>query len=493
MTEYAELQVTTNYSFLRGASHPEELIAQAKLFGLPAIGITDRNSLTGIVRCHQRAEEAGLRMVVGCRLDLTDGTALLIYPQDRPGYSRLCRLLSLGKGRAGKGACELAWQDVSAHGEGLLAVLLHDQADDALRASLSRLRADFGDRAYLALTSRHRPGDAVRLHHLSEAAAAARIATVATGDVLYHTPKRRILQDVLTCIREGCTIDAVGFRRERSADRSFQPPEEMARLFARHPDAVARTSEIVERCPFNLRELRYQYPTEIEDPALTSQQTLEKLTWEGAARRYPDGVPEDVAAQLRHELALIAELEYAPYFLTVNNIVRFARSKDILCQGRGSAANSAVCYVLGITSIDPVRSGLLFERFVSHERREPPDIDVDFEHERREEVIQWVYETYGRDRAALCSTVICYRTRGSVRDVGKAMGLSEDVTAALASQVWGWSEDGVPEEQAAELNLNLSDRRLRLTLELSRELIGFPRHLIPTRLDFDTRPIALSD
>jgi error-prone DNA polymerase len=477
VTEYAELQVTTNYSFLRGASHPEELIAQAKLFGLPAIGITDRNSLTGIVRCHQRAEEAGLRMVVGCRLDLTDGTALLIYPQDRPGYSRLCRLLSLGKGRAGKGACELAWQDVSAHGEGLLAVLLHDQADDALRASLSRLRADFGDRAYLALTARHRPGDAVRLHHLSEAAAAARIATVATGDVLYHTPKRRILQDVLTCIREGCTIDAVGFRRERSADRSFQPPEEMARLFARHPDAVARTSEIVERCPFNLRELRYQYPTEIEDPALTSQQTLEKLTWEGAARRYPDGVPEDVAAQLRHELALIAELEYAPYFLTVNNIVRFARSKDILCQGRGSAANSAVCYVLGITSIDPVRSGLLFERFVSHERREPPDIDVDFEHERREEVIQWVYETYGRDRAALCSTVICYRTRGSVRDVGKAMGLSEDVTAALASQVWGWSEDGVPEEQAAELNLNLSDRRLRLTLELSRELIGFPRHL----------------
>ena len=477
MTEYAELQVTTNYSFLRGASHPEELIAQAKLFGLPAIGITDRNSLAGIVRCHQRAEEAGLRMVVGCRLDLTDGTALLIYPQDRPGYSRLCRLLSLGKGRAGKGACELAWQDVSAHGEGLLAVLLHDQADDALRASLSRLRADFGDRAYLALTSRHRPGDAVRLHHLSEAAAAARIATVATGDVLYHTPKRRILQDVLTCIREGCTIDAVGFRRERSADRSFQPPEEMARLFARHPDAVARTSEIVERCPFNLRELRYQYPAEIEDPRLTPQQTLEKLTWEGAARRYPDGVPEDVAAQLRHELALIAELEYAPYFLTVNNIVRFARSKDILCQGRGSAANSAVCYVLGITSIDPVRSGLLFERFVSHERREPPDIDVDFEHERREEVIQWVYETYGRDRAALCSTVICYRTRGAVRDVGKAMGLSEDVTAALASQVWGWSEDGVPEEQAAELNLNLSDRRLRLTLELSRELIGFPRHL----------------
>ena len=262
MTEYAELQVTTNYSFLRGASHPEELIAQAKLFGLPAIGITDRSSLAGIVRCHQRAEEAGLRMVVGCRLDLTDGTSLLVYPQDRPGYSRLCRLLSLGKGRAGKGACELAWQDVSAHGEGLLVVLLHDQADDTLRASLTRLRADFGDRAYLALTLHHRPGDAVRLHRLSEAAAAARIATVATGDVLYHAPQRRVLQDVLTCIRERCTIDDAGFRRERSVDRCLHPPEEMARLFARHPDAVARTLEIVERCPFNLRELRYQYPAE---------------------------------------------------------------------------------------------------------------------------------------------------------------------------------------------------------------------------------------
>ncbi len=477
MTGYAELQITTNYSFLRGASHPEELIAQAKLFGLSAVGITDRNSLAGIVRCRQRAQEAGIRMVVGCRVDLTGGTSLLVYPQDRAAYARLCRLLSLGKRRAGKGACDLSWKDVAAHGAGLLAVLLHDQVDDALRPSLARLREDFGDRAYLALTLRHRPGDAVRLQHLAEVAAAAGVSTVVTGDVLYHTPERRILQDVLTCIREGCTIDDAGFRRERSADRCLHPPGEIARLFARYPHAVARTLEIVERCPFDLRDLRYQYPAEIEDPTLTPHQTLEKLTWEGAARRFSDGVPDDVARQLRHELTLISELEYAPYFLTVNNIVRFARSKDILCQGRGSAANSAVCFVLGVTSIDPVRSGLLFERFVSHERREPPDIDVDFEHERREEVIQWVYETYGRDRAALCATVICYRTRGAVRDVGKAMGLTEDVTAALASQVWGWSEEGVPDEQAAELNLNLADRRLRLTLELSRELIGFPRHL----------------
>ncbi|MGH7156111.1 MAG: error-prone DNA polymerase, partial [Acetobacteraceae bacterium] len=318
---------------------------------------------------------------------------------------------------------------------------------------------------------------AVRLEHLARLARHYRIATVATGDVLYHIPQRRILQDVLTCIREGCTIDDAGFRRERFTDRHLKSPAEMTRLFARHPDAVARTLDIADRCRFSLDELRYQYPNEVEDPALTSQQTLERLTWLGATGRYPDGVPEDVAAQLRHELRLIAELAYAPYFLTVNNIVRYARSRGILCQGRGSAANSAVCYVLGITSIDPVRSNLLFERFVSAERREPPDIDVDFEHERREEVIQWVYDTYGRDHAALCATVIRYRGRGAIRDVGKAMGLTEDVTGALAAQVWAWSDEGVEEDHVAELNLDLNDRRLRLTLDLARKLMGFPRHL----------------
>jgi error-prone DNA polymerase len=278
---YAELQVTTNYSFLRGASHPEELFATARLLGLPALGITDRNTLAGIVRSHQRAEEAGVRMLTGCRLDLRDGPSLLVYPQDKAGYARLCRLLSLGKGRAGKGACDLAWQDVAAHAEGLLAVLVPDQIDEGLPSRLARLRRDFGDRAYVALTLRRRPDDAVRLQMLADAAAAARIATVATGDVLYHVPQRRILQDVTTCIREGCTIDDAGFRRARSVDCQLRPPQEMARLFARHPDAVARTLEIVQRCPFDLRELRYQYPAEIEDPALTPQQTLEKLTWEG--------------------------------------------------------------------------------------------------------------------------------------------------------------------------------------------------------------------
>jgi error-prone DNA polymerase len=326
------------------------------------------------------------------------------------------------------------------------------------------------------LTLRRRPGDAARLAALAGMAATARVPLVAVGDVLYHAPERRILQDVMTCIREGTMIDAAGFRRERFADRHLKSPAEMARLFARYPEALRNSVAIAETCRFSLDELRYQYPLEAA-PGLSAQQTLEKLTWEGAAFRYGERVPDNVDRQLRHELGLIAELDYAPYFLTVHSIVRFAKSQGILCQGRGSAANSAVCFVLGITAIDPVHSNLLFERFISAERREPPDIDVDFEHERREEVIQWIYETYGRDRAALCATVIRYRARGAVREVGKVMGLTEDVTAALAGQVWGWSEEGVQSEHASQLNMNLQDRRLRLTLELARALIGFPRHL----------------
>ena len=478
----AELQVTTNYSFLRGASHPEELFAQARQLGLSALGITDRATLAGMVRAHCAAQETGVRLVVGCRLDLRDGTALLVYPTGRTAYGRLCRLLTLGKQRAGhvpsaRGGCDLGWEDIAAHAEGLLAVLLPEAPDDALAGTLARLRAIFTDRSYLALTLRRRPGDAVRLQILSDMAASARVATLVTGDVLYHCPERRILQDVLTCVRERCTIDDAGLRRERFADRHLKPPAETARLFRRHPDALARTREILDRCTFSLADLRYQYPDETDIPGEMAQQALERLVREHLPTRYPAGAPDDVVAQLRHELQLIAELNYAPYFLTVHSIVRHARAEGILCQGRGSAANSAVCYVLGVTAIDPVRSGLLFERFVSAERREPPDIDVDFEHERREEVIQWVYDHYGRDRAALCATVMRYRARGAVRDVGKALGLPEDVTAALAGQVWGWGEEGVAEEQVAELGLNLQDRRLRLTLDLSRELIGFPRQL----------------
>src|SRR5271170_6297695 len=474
---YVELQATSHFSFLRGASSCEDLFSQAAICGIEALAIVDRNSVAGIVRAHEAAKITGVRLIVGCRLDLVDGSGILVYPTDRPAYSRLCRLLSLGKRRAGKAKCNLDWPDLANFAEGLIAVLVPDQADEACAQRLRRLKATFIAGAYLALNLRRRPGDALRLHDLSNLAAQAGVQTVVTNDVLFHHPERRLLQDVVTCVRHGCTIDELGFRRERHADRHLKAAEEMHRLFAKYPEALARTLDIADRCRFTLEELKYQYPDEVSTPGMTPQATLEALTWEGAERRYPEGVPDKVKAILRHELRLIQTLEYAPYFLTVNSIVAFARSQDILCQGRGSAANSAVCYVLGITSIDPERNDLLFERFVSEERREPPDIDVDFEHERREIVMQWVYDTYGRDHAALCSTVIRYRAKGALRDVGKALGLPEDLTKMLSSQIWGWSQEGVEPKHAEELNLNLGDRRLRLALDLARHLMGAPRHL----------------
>ncbi|TDT92499.1 DnaE-like error-prone DNA polymerase [Azorhizobium sp. AG788] len=474
---YVELQVTSHFSFLRGASSCDEFFAAAASLGIEALAIVDRNSLAGIVRAHEASKATGVRLVVGCRLDLNDGMSVLVYPADRPAYARLCRLLSLGKRRAGKGKCLLEWSDVVAYGDGLIGVLVPDEPDETCGIRLRRLRDVFGNRAYLALTLRRRPNDQLRLHELSQLAHRMRVPTVVTNDVLFHAPDRRQLQDVVTCIRHGVTIDSLGFRRERHADRFLKAPEEMHRLFGRYPEALARSLEVAARCRFDLNELAYQYPEERDDPSLTPQETLEKLTWEGADTRYPEGVPDSVQASLRHELGLIAKLRYAPYFLTVNAIVRFARSQGILCQGRGSAANSAVCFVLGITSIDPGRNDLLFERFVSEERHEPPDIDVDFEHERREIVMQWVFDTYGRDRAALCSTVIRYRTKGALRDVGKALGLGEDLIRTLSGQVWGWSQDGVEDRHIEGLNLNLADRRLRLALDLARQLMGAPRHL----------------
>lgn len=474
---YAELQVTSPFSFLRGASSCEDLFATAATLGLAALAITDRNTLAGIVRAHEAAKASGVRLIVGCRLDLSDGAAVLVYPTDRAAYARLCRLLSLGKRRGGKGRCHLTWDDLAAHAAGLIAVLVPDRADDTLRAHLRRLRELFGARAHLALTLQRRPNDQLRLWELSTCAAALRVATVVTNDVLFHEPGRRRLQDVLTCIRHHVTIDDLGDRRERHADRYLKPPAEMHRLFARYPEALARTLAIMQDCRFTLDELAYQYPEERDDPRLTPQEALADLTWKGAAARYPEGVPAKVQAILRHELALIEKLAYAPYFLTVHSIVRFAKSQGILCQGRGSAANSAVCYCLGITAIDPERNDLLFERFISEERREPPDIDVDFEHERREQVIQWVFDTYGRDHAALCATVIRYRARAALRDVGKALGLSEDIITLLATQLSRWSDAEISDEQIAALGLNPQDRRLRLTLALARQLIGAPRHL----------------
>jgi error-prone DNA polymerase len=479
---YTELNVTTHFSFLRGASSCDELFAAAALLGYEALGITDHNSIGGLVRGLIAADATQIRSINGCRLNLMDGTALLVWPEDRAGWSSLTRLLTVGKLRADpkkgeKGQCFLHWEDVEAHSHGLVAALVTDQADEAARIAMGQVADIFAGRDFVALAHQRRPGDALRLHQLKAMARSFGLSPLATGNVLYHSPDRRMLQDVVTAIRNKCTIDELGFRRERHADRHLKGPAEMERLFRNHPDAIHATAEIAERCTFSLRELSYQYPEEVVMSGRSPQEALEKLTWTALHARFPDGVPEAYAKLLTHELTLVGQLDYAPYFLTVNSIVGYARSQGIMCQGRGSAANSMICFVLGITSIDPVHHKLLFERFISGERREPPDIDVDFEHEQREDVIQWIYRTYGQEHAALTAVVSRFRARGAVREVGKALGLPEDLTGALAGQVWGWSQEGVGEKHVEQLNLDTADPRIHLTLELSRELIGTPRHL----------------
>ena len=478
MTPYAELQVTSNFSFLRGASHPRELVERAKRLGHSAIAITDRNSLAGVVRAHAAAKEHQFRLVIGCRLDLTDAPSLLCYPTDRAAYGRLSRLLTRGKRRAAKGECHLAYADVVEHGAGQVMVALPPETEDGgFPGFLKRLAMDFRGHAYLAAQHLYRGDDAKRLHRLAGIAERVGLPLVAANDVLYHSPARRKLQDVVTCIREGCTIATAGFRLNANAERHLKPAVEVVRLFHDHPEAVARTMEIVERCRFSLADLRYEYPDETGTDGLSPQEKLTRLAWEGAAWRYPQGVPEKIQRQIEHELDLIGKLRFAAYFLTVQDIMRFAREQEILCQGRGSAANSTVCYCLRITDVPPHEVDLLFERFVSTERNEPPDIDVDFEHERREEVIQYIYRKYTRDRAGMTAVVSCYRSRGAIREVGKVLGLSEDVTAALADTVWGWSGDAIGEEQVLGAGLDPKDPTLRLALTLARELIGFPRHL----------------
>ncbi|MCF8707617.1 error-prone DNA polymerase [Rhizorhapis sp. SPR117] len=477
MAVYVELQVTSHFSFLRGASSPEELFAAAALQGHKALGHADWGSVAGVVRGWEGQKATGVRMIPGARVELTDGRALLFYPTTRPAWSRLTRLLTAGKTRGGKGCCILDWSDVVAHADGLIAILVPDLPDDTTAAHLGELREVFGARGYLALSLRRRPDDAERLHRLDAMARDAGMRGVATGDVLYHAAERRPLQDVMTAIREKTTIDALGFRRERHMDRDLKAPAEMERRFAAFPDAIQASADIAAQCRFDLGEIQYQYPYEQVMAGRTAQEALAALTEEAAARMFPDGLHPGYRGQIDHELRLIDQLGYAPYFLTVNAIVAESRRRGILCQGRGSAANSCVCYMLGITSIDPIKHELLFERFVSGERKEPPDIDVDFEHERREEIIQWIYETYGRHRSALTAVITRYRTRGAVAEVGKALGLPRDLTKMLTGLVWGWSMDGIPDEQIASLNLNAEDHRLKLTLELARQLVGTPRHL----------------
>jgi len=477
MTDYVELQVLTHFSLLRGASSPDELFAAANLLGLEALGISDIGSVAGVVRGWEAQKATGVRMIAGARVDLVCGRRLLLYPTDRPAWSRLTRLLTVGKKRAGKGKCELHWHDLKPWSEGMVAILLAEEASDHNALALAELKSVYGKRGYMALYQRRRPNDAVRIDALARQAAAASVRAVVTGDILYHAPEARLMQDVVTAVREKCTVDELGYRREVNADRALKSPAEMVRRFKAYPDALRASVDIARACTFDLGELAYQYPHERLLEGLSAPEALERLALEAVDRMFDGAVPQAYTDQISHELKLIAELAYAPYFLTVYAIVREARRRGILCQGRGSAANSCVCFVLAITSIDPIKHELLFERFVSGERREPPDIDVDFEHERREEIIQWIYETYGRNHAALTAVVQRYRARGAVRDVGKALGLPEDLTSSLAGLVWGWSAEGVGEKQVSELNLDMGDRRLRLTLELARKLIGVPRHM----------------
>jgi error-prone DNA polymerase len=478
-SSYVELGVTSPFSFLRGASDAIELATSALLLGYDAIGIADRNTLAGVVRMHSACKDLGLKPLIGCRLDLTDAPSLLAYPIDREGYGRLSRVLSLGKMRAAKGECELSLADVAAHRDGIAFIAWPSDDIDAFEIELARIREALPSLRHVAASWLYRGNDAARIERLDRLASVNGCTILATNDIHYHAPDRRPLQDVVTCIREKVAIATAGYLLNPNAERHLKSPAEMARLFARWPHAISATREFADALNFSLDELRYEYPRETVPEGRTPQQYLEHLTWEGAAQRWPEAIPDKVLGQLRHELALIEKLDFARYFLTVHDIVAFARSLDppILCQGRGSAANSAVCYCLGITAVDPATSDLLFERFISEERREPPDIDVDFEHERREEVIQHIYGKYGRDRAGIAATVIHYRPRSAVREVGKVMGLSEDVTAALASTIWGHMDAELEDARANDAGLDLSDPHLRRTLKLAEQLVGMPRHL----------------
>jgi error-prone DNA polymerase len=487
--DYAEIGITTNFSFLRGGSDPRAYVHQASALRIAVIGIADHNTLAGIVRAYKELENPEVqykpKLLIGARLIFIDGTPdILVYPRDRAAYGLLCQLLTRGKRgsdieRIEKGECHLKLDDLLEFSEGQLLVMTLPHRFEAAKAIkiLGQLQESRADGVWLAASLLYRGDDRRRLARLHHVAAKAKVPLLATNEVLYHHPARRPLQDVLTCIREKTTIDMIGKRLEANAERYLKPRGEMARLFGDFPQAIAETMRFAGRIHFSLDQLKYQYPDEPVPPGKTAQQHLEDLTWEGAEKYFHRGIDETLRATLRKELDLIAELKYAHYFLTVHDIVRYARSQGILCQGRGSAANSAVCYVLGVTSVDPTKVDLLFERFISKERLEPPDIDVDFEHSRREEVMQYVYRRYGRHRAAIIATVIHYRPRSAIRDVGKALGLTEDVTAALADTVWGSWGKGLNDMQVRQAGLDPKNSMIELAVELATELIEFPRHL----------------
>jgi error-prone DNA polymerase len=478
--EYVELGITTPYSFLRGASHASELVGAAHGLGYDAIGVADLNTMAGVVRLHAEAKKANLRPVIGCRLRLVTGEEFLAYPRDRAAYGRLCSLLTKGKRHdadenwQAKGACDISLADLAAHAAGVQLILVPGPA--TLRR-LPELCRRLPSLRHIALSYLYRGDDRARINRLDRLARAHGLEGLATNDVHYHAPDRRPLQDVMTCIREKVTIRKAGFLLDANAERHLKSPAEMARLFADWPHAIRATRAVADACRFGLEDLAYAYPHETVPAGETAQSQLEKLTWAGADERYPKGLPDKVRGLLRKELEIIGIKNIPQYFLTIHEIVLWARAQGILCQGRGSAANSAVCFVLGITSVDPAEQELLFERFISLDRDEPPDIDVDFEHERREEVIQHIYAKYGRHRAGLCATVIHYRPRSAIREVGKVMGLSEDVTSALAKTVWGSWGTSMGEANSREAGVELGDPLMARTIRLAEQMIGMPRHL----------------
>ncbi|MBX7502575.1 error-prone DNA polymerase [Qipengyuania sp. YG27] len=534
---FVELGLVSCFSFLRGASDAVDLVLRARALGYDAIGVADANSMAGVVRIHTEAKKLKLKPLIGCRIETVEGLVFLAYPRDRAAYGRLCQLISAGRmrrldgGWQDKGACDIDFAMLAAHAEDVQLILLpprdldqpftiqvennvilfrHPGLDPGSRFPSSAVPEEVGPRLggrgdveertdftgtfeeilphlaaalptlrHIAASYLYIGDDIARITRLDALAKANSLSLLATNDVHYATPDKRPLQDVMTAIRHRTTVAAAGHLLHGNGERYLKPPETMVKLFERWPHAIAATREVADACNFSLDELRYEYPQEIYPDNLSPQRYLEQQVWSGAKKdRYPKGLPPAVKKTLKRELKLIGELELAPYFLTIKDIVDFARSRDILCQGRGSAANSAVCFCLGITSVDPAKHQLLFDRFISKERREPPDIDVDFEHERREEVIQHIYEHYGRHRAGLCATVIHYRPRMAIREVGKAMGLSEDVTAVLARTVWGsWGKNIDERHIREETGLDLADPHLRRVLRLTEQMIGMPRHL----------------
>jgi error-prone DNA polymerase len=472
---YVELHCKTNFSFLEGTSHPDELVTEAARLGYAGMAVTDRNSLAGVVRAHVAAQKLGLKLVVGALVTPVDAGPVLLWAMNRHGYGRLCRLLTRGRRQAPKGECRLGFDDVAEHAAGLLVGVLPPAG--SLPFQLQIWREVFGDRTY-AVAELHRGAcEARRLDQWHREAKAARAPLVAAGDVHYHDARRRYLQDVLTAVRLKTTVAELGAARFPNGERRLRTLDEILALFARYPAAVSRTVLVADRCTFSLDELRYEYPEELCPAGETPSSYLARLTWAGARERYPDGVPIKVQELILRELAIIDELNYAAYFLTVWDLVRFARGREILCQGRGSAANSAICYCLGITSVDPDRIDVLFERFISKERAEAPDIDIDFEHQRREEVIQYIYEKYGRERSGMTAEVITYRPRSAARDVGKALGLSLDRVDSLASAI-GHGDDNVGlDSRLREGGVDPKSRLGRQFVYLVREILGFPRHL----------------